>query len=163
VASRKEVEVTLPIKFAAIINEKLSVVLTYAFSHQPLQQMLIGFKGEWKCLRKTVEKIPEEAAERACIELATMLRLLDDREGLADYLKKTGGEDLGTVVQADGTRTPLYVRDLTNKVVHAADLRWDFSAPENPKLICVSNQPARWTFAEVEIVKLAALCGELMH
>jgi hypothetical protein len=90
-----------------------------------------------------------------------MLRLLDDKEGLADYSKQTGGNDLGTVVQSDGSRTLLFVRDLTN--VHAADLHWDFSAQENPKLICVSNQPTRWKFAEVEIVKLAALCGGLMH
>ena len=55
------------------------------------------------------------------------------------------------------------MRDLTNKIVHAKDWRWDVSVVGRPQLICISDEPERWATAEIEIEALAALCGSLIH
>jgi hypothetical protein len=118
------------------------------------------FSGKWKFLRKTVYEIGSENAIRACIELAAFLRLLDDAENISGFLKlnpdrNRGVTDLGRVFRQDGSEAPLYFRQMTNKIVHTKDLH----LPEWPKLICVSDEPKRWTKAEIEIQSLAALVG----
>ena len=57
---------------------------------------------------------------------------------------------------------PLYLRDLTNKLVHSSHYTWNLKDEMEPKLICHSPDPERWKFAEVDMVRLAALCGQLM-
>jgi hypothetical protein len=122
------------------------------------------FSGEWKFLRKTVYEIGSENAIRASIELAAFLRLLDDAENITGFLKlnpdrNRGVTDFGRVFKQDGSEAPLYFRQMTNKIVHAKDWQWDLHLPEWPKLICVSDEPKRWTKAEIEIQSLAALVG----
>ena len=117
--------------------------------------------------RKTIYDIGSENAVRSCIELATYLRLLDDEEKLSVFLRSTdyarGIGDFGCVKKQDGTTEPLYLRDMTNKIIHAKDWRWDVSIPDRPQLICISDEPERWATAEVRIEALAALCGSLIH
>jgi len=157
----------LPFPYAKLIHEKLSTILTFAYSHAPLEKMLdTKFKGEWKFLRKTIYGVGAERAILACIELATLMRLLDDAEKISDYLKqnpKPNRGSFGKVFKSAGAEEPLYLRDVTNKIIHAKDWKWDLDVPEQPKLICISDEPKRWKVAAIEIQKLAAFCGNLGH
>ncbi len=146
-----------------LIHENLSVLVTFAFSRTPLVSLRESkFRGEWKYLDRALFTVSEQRAERACLELATFIRLLDDDENIASYLRETGGHRFGRVMKKDEPDEPLYLRDLTNKIIHAHHLEWDFSMPDEPKLVCISRQPDRWLKAELEVVALAAFCGQLM-
>src|SRR5690349_5383677 len=153
----------LPLPFTTLIHENLAIVLTYAYSYKALQSDLLStFQGEWKFLRKTIDELAPARATRAFVELASLLRLLDDREKISGYLRQTGGHDFGRVIKDGAPDERLYLRDLTNKVVHAADYRWSFEGTA-PKLICISSDPDRWKAAEINLAALAAFCGQLMH
>lgn len=150
--------------YTKLIHEKLSTILTFAYSLGPIESMLDSrFSGEWKYLNKTVYVIGREKATQACIELAAFLRLLDGAEELSNWERARGGQLFGCVIKQDGTSEPLYLRDMTNKIVHAKDWEWHVSIPDKPLLICKSDEPARWLKAEVEIEALAAFCARLMH
>lgn len=95
--------------------------------------------------------------------MATQLRVLDDAEQLSSYYEQSKRAPLGIVVQADGSKTDLHFRDLTNKIMHAEKFEWELSDPDNPKIICHSNDPARWKSAEIDVMQLMALIGMLMH
>ncbi|HSN18569.1 MAG TPA: hypothetical protein VLV87_10220, partial [Gammaproteobacteria bacterium] len=69
---------------------------------------------------------------------------------------------LGRLLKKEGLKENLYLRDLTNKIIHAADLEWNFSDSDKPKLKCIAKDTERWTSAEIDVVSLAALCGRLM-
>lgn len=153
----------LSLPLTQLIHDNLSVVMTFAFSRKALETLRnTKFTGEWKYLDKVLFSISEQRAVKACIELAGFLRLLDDQEILSDYLKQTRGYSFGRVIKENQPDEELYLRDLTNKIMHAASLQWDFSNPDNPKLNCISNKPERWGSAEIEVIALAAFCGQLM-
>jgi hypothetical protein len=146
-----------------LIHENLSVLVTFAFSRTPLASLRENkFRGEWKYLDRALFTVSEQRAERACFELATFIRLLDDDENIADYLRQTGSQSFGRVMKKEQPDEPLYLRDLTNKIIHAHHLEWDFSTPDEPKVVCISRQPDRWLKAELEVVALAGFCGRLM-
>lgn len=146
-----------------LIHENLSVVMTFAFSRKPLEELRNNkFDGNWKYLDKALFSIPEERATKACIELSCFMRLLDDQESISEFLKKTKYHKFGRVIKKEQPDEDLYLRDLTNKIMHAAKYEWNFSDSESPKLICISDKPERWVCAEVEVVALAGLCGLLM-
>lgn len=146
-----------------LIHDNLSIVMTFTFSRKALETLRnTKFMGDWKYLDKALFSVSEQRAAKACIELASFLRLLDDQEGLSKYLKQTSGHGFGRIIRQDQPDEVIYMRDLTNKIMHASDFEWDFSDSESPKLVCISHKPERWVRAEVEIVALAALCGELM-
>ena len=146
-----------------LIHENLSILATFAFSTASLESIRASrFPGEWKYLDKALFLVSEQRAERACVELATFIRLLDDDEDISGFLKESGNVSFGYVVKEDQSREVLYLRDLTNKIIHAHHLEWDFSRSDDPKLICVSRKPERWVRAEVEIIALASFCGQLM-
>lgn len=153
------------LQYTKLIHGKLATVLTFAYSWANLKSVIDNrFKGDWKYLRKTVDGIAPENAIRAFIELAAYLRLLDDKDDLSGYLSQTGAaRGFGRVVKKDGTEETLHLRDLTNKIVHAKEWKWDVSTADQPKLICVSNDPERWAIAEIDIEAFAAFCGQLMH
>jgi hypothetical protein len=147
-----------------LIKENLSIILTFGLSRGPLHTMRSeNFLGEWKYLDKLLFEVPQDLAERACIELAAYVRLLDDDEKLAELLRREKDPLVfGRVLKIGGPEEPLYLRDLTNKIAHASGFDWDFTAAEDPKLICQSDQPERWVHAEVRLVALADFCGRLM-
>jgi hypothetical protein len=120
------------------------------------------FEGEFKYLRKTINGIAPENAVRAFIELAGYLRLFDDKHDLSGYLAQKRASSLGRVLKEDEQEEPLFLR-LTNKIMHAKGWKWDTSSPNEPKLICISNEPKRWIAAEIDIIALAAFCAQLMH
>jgi hypothetical protein len=146
-----------------LIHENLSVLVTFAFSREPLELLRsTRFRGEWKYLDKALFVVSEQRADRACVELATLIRLLDDDEDVSGYLKENANLRFGRVVKEGQLEEPLYLRDLTNKIIHAHRLEWDFSTAGDPRVVCVSRQPERWLRAEIEIVALAGFCGQLM-
>ena len=59
----------------------ISIIMTFAYSRKPLEKMLEDhFLGELEYLRKALIDIPALQAEKACIELALFLRMVDDDE-----------------------------------------------------------------------------------
>ncbi|MGA7985336.1 MAG: hypothetical protein WCA01_09185, partial [Burkholderiales bacterium] len=65
---------TFPLPLTQLVHENLSVVMTFAFSRGPLEQLLEKrFEGEWKYLRKFALDISEARAIKGCIELAVYL------------------------------------------------------------------------------------------
>lgn len=146
-----------------LIHEKLSIVMTFCYSRKPLEELVESqFRGEWKYLRKALFDISEQHAEKACLELALFLRLLDDEEGMSSYLKKTSDPTFGRLIRDNKSEKALSLRYVCNKIIHASRLQWDFQTGANPLLICQSQEPQKWSRAEVDVVSLAALCGELM-
>ncbi|MGD0562693.1 MAG: hypothetical protein ABSA66_06330 [Roseiarcus sp.] len=147
-----------------LIHENLWIVMSFAFG-QPAIAAYVDkrFVGEWKYLNKTIYERAEIRADRALLEMATQLRVLDDAEQLNYYLKQTKSHALGKVVQEDGSEKDLHFRDLTNKIMHAEKFEWVLSVPDHPKVICHSNDAARWKTAEVDLAALMGLIGMLMH
>jgi hypothetical protein len=140
--------------------------MAHAFSTPTLSKLLDErFRGEWKPLRKTIYELAEIRADRALLEMATQLRVLDNEQHISDYERQSKSEPLGKVVQADGSTTDLYFRDMTNKVIHAGQFQWKLSPSDDPKVICLPNEgdEQRWKSAEINLVALAALIGSLTH
>jgi len=97
------------------------------------------FKGYWKYLEKALFEISAERAEKACLELALFLRTLDDHEETSDYYKITRRiPDGGSMYLKDGSSQMLTFREVTNKIIHASRLEWDFT-PDEPQLICMAR------------------------
>jgi hypothetical protein len=146
-----------------LIHDNFWLVMAFAFSQPVLSKLLSErFVGEWKYLRKSLHEFAEIRADRALLEMATQLRVLDDEQGLSEYLKQLANEPFGSVIQGDGTVTALYYRDMTNKIMHASNFEWDFSDAENTKVVCYPNDKDRWQRAEIDLLALAALVGSLM-
>lgn len=152
----------LPLPLAQIVQENLSLVMMFSFSRQPLEQLLEQkFLGEWKNLRKMVFVISEQRVIKACIELAIFLRALDDEEKISQHLTQTSGRSFGREYATGGSFKPLKLREVANKIVHASNFEWDFSIENKPLLVCHPRDNQRWSRSEVDIVALAAFCGEL--
>lgn len=80
---------TMP--FTEILHENLSIVMCVAYSRKPLNEMVERvFMGEWDYLRKVLFEISAQRAEKACLELALVLRILDDEFNVSKYEKQTG-------------------------------------------------------------------------
>lgn len=153
----------LPLPLVQLVHENLSVVMTFAFSREPLERLVDEkFEGEWKYLKKFVLDMSEERAIKACIELAIYLRALDDEIQISKWLRENSGHAFGTVTMADGSTEHLTFRDVANKIIHAATFKWDFSTLGNPQLVCTPRDNQRWHQACVDFVAVAARCGQFM-
>jgi hypothetical protein len=147
-----------------LIHENLWMVVSFAIGQPAVATFAqTHFVGEWKYLNKTIYERAEIRADRALLEMATQLRVLDDEQQLNSYFSQTKRPPLGTVVQGDGSTTDLHFRDMTNKVLHAERFEWASSNAENPKIICHSKDLSRWQKAEIDVAALMALIGGLMH
>ena len=154
---------TFPLPLTQLVHENLSVVMTFAFSRGPLEQLIEEkFEGEWKYLRKFVFDISEKHAIKACVELAIYLRALDDEEKMTAWLRENSGRAFGRVTCSDGSTEPLALREVANKIIHAANFSWNFSTENKPFLICMPRDNQRWRQADIDIVALAAFCGQLI-
>jgi hypothetical protein len=149
-----------------LIHENLWIVLSFALA-RPVVTGLINdhFEGDLEYLRGTVHDYAEIRADRALLEMAVQLRTLDDREGLGDYLRMSGAEPLGYVVQGDDTDTDLHFRDMTNKILHAEAFDWRLRAPHDSSVICLPYEKyrSRWIYAEIQLVKVMSLVGQLVY
>ena len=147
----------------ALIQENFSIIMTFAFSRTSLLNWLNNrFEGEWKYLRMACYELPEARANRALLEFATQLRLLDDEERLSGYLKQVDSLPLGRVFKDKGVEEDLFLRDMTNKIIHCSRIEWETSQPEDAKIICQASDKGRWLRAEISISRLAAFCGGLV-
>ena len=146
-----------------LIHENFSVIMSFAFSTPVLSKWLHDhFAGEWKYLDKVCFEISEQRANLALLQLATQLRLLDDHHKLTDWFKGTKRPPFGKVIKQDGTEDDLHFRDMTNKIMHSSAIEWKFSDPDQPIIICHSDNPEHWIRAEIRISALVALCGGFM-
>lgn len=149
------------IPLTKIIHENISIVLMYAYSKTPLEKLRGSFLGNWKFLDKSIFVLSKEKAEKAAIELAVYIRLLDDEQGISSYLAATKGDNYGTVYKDNLPDEPLYLRDLTNKIMHAKSFSWDVSDPDKPLLIAHSHDLNRWKHADINLVALLSFCGNI--
>ena len=135
----------LSLPLTRMIHEHRSVIMTFAYSRRSLEELMQNkFVGNWKYLDKGLFSISEERAVRSCTELGTYMRLLDDQQDMSWYLRQIGGRSMGRVIRSGQPDEELFLRDLTNKIMHASDLAWDFSDTDAPKLICVPKDATSW-------------------
>lgn len=153
-------KLSLPV--VRLVRENVSVLMTYAFSLGPIQELVNRtFEGEWKQFQETVFSLAEQRAEKACLELAIFLRYLDDAEGLSKYYQTTTNVSFGKLEFQDGNEEDLKLREVANKIIHAVGFEWDIMQPMKPKLICISRNSEKWKRACVDVVALSAVCGSL--
>lgn len=89
--------------------------------------------------------------------------MIDDREGISGDLNQTqSGIRYGLLI-TDGECQELKMRDVPNRIIHASHREWTFSNPKRPALGCRSQRPEHWIRAEIDVVAVAALCGQLMR
>lgn len=153
---------TLLLPVARLVRENLSVLMTFAFARGPLHDLITkNFIGDWKYLHETVFSMSQQRAEKACLEMALFLRYLDDEQGLSKYVEGKTNFQFGTLHLRDGGKEDLKLREVANKIIHATGFEWDISNPNRPLLVCHSRDKEQWVRAEVDIVNLAAVCGNL--
>jgi hypothetical protein len=147
-----------------MVHENLSIVMCFAYSRRALTSMFAEkFGGEWKYLRKALFEISEERAEKACIELALFLRMVDDEEEISAYHTTTKSvPNCGRLIMKDGSDQVLTFREVSNKIIHSSRLEWDFSKHPEPLLVCHTRNEEKWIRAEIDVVAVAAVCGTLM-
>jgi hypothetical protein len=72
-----------------LIHEHFGTIMLFVYSRGELEKLVEQrFPGGWRSLHKALFEIPQDRAERALIELALYLRVLDDDEerGVSKYL-----------------------------------------------------------------------------
>jgi len=143
-----------------LIRENVSILLTHAFAREPLRRFRTGFVGEsWANLDETVFGMGAQRAEKAALELALLLRYLDDEQAVSDQVKARINFGFGRLFLKDGTAEELSLREVTNKIIHAVSFDWNHADLDRPKLVCNSRDNERWVRAEIELIFLAAVCG----
>ena len=148
----------MSLNWARLVHEKLALIAIFAYSQEPLAQMrLAKFKGEWPSHDKFLHEIPQIEATKALMELALYFRTLDDAQGLTPYWKIVG-DTVGTLYLKDGKTEPLSPREMSNKIIHAEHIDWDFS--ESPKIVC-TGKDEKWTSAEIDLIALIEIGGRL--
>jgi hypothetical protein len=153
-----------PLPLTRFLHENMATVITLVFSQAPIKRIINErFKGYWEYLEDFAFEVPCRNAIRACLEIALLIRLIDDTYETPRFVKKQ--HSFGVIHCAGGKTKPLNLRELTNKIIHAKDLSWDLSDENVPKLWCTAPEEQRishkWERAEVHIINLAAYCGML--
>jgi hypothetical protein len=160
---------------AGIIHDNLGIVLTYAFSKQALDDYRGWLRvNRWDASDRVLVDLPKQRATRAIIELAVMFRALDDVREITSnpyvtthpfVVYHSTKEIYGKLYGHSGEPEPLPLREVSNKIIHANSIEWDFSNPEKPLIICQAAelQTSRygWTRAEVFVKVFAAVCAAL--
>jgi hypothetical protein len=151
-----------------LIHEHFGTIMSFVYSRLPLEQLVQDkFTGEWKYLQKALLQGPRERAQRALIELGLYIRLIDDSTNKElSELRYWDGTVFGDVVSLDGSRKPLLVREVANKIIHAEEYKWGISAAADPTVVCVASQDQvarfKWISASIDLVALGSFCGSLM-
>jgi hypothetical protein len=151
-------KLSVPVK--DVIRENAALLLTYSLSLEPIQTLVTkSLQGSFERFRQTAIAMTRQRAERACIELAVLVRyLLDENQvGLG-----TEQVDFGDVSYGDGKSERLILREVTNKIIHARAFDWDTSRFHNhPELICFPRDKQRWKEARIDVVALSIVCGSI--
>ncbi len=155
-----------------LVHDSLVTVMCFAYSRIPLHDMMEqSFQGSWKYLSKSLFSLSERKANRSCMELALFLRAFDDSEALSSSLSHSPSPPVcGKLYFEDGKERDIFVRDAADKIIHSAELIWDFAPNEaagssRPVLICIAHsaEKRRWIKAEIDLVAVAAICGLIAH
>jgi hypothetical protein len=145
-----------------LLHDNFWIVLSFAFGQPTIAKIMSQkFAGEWNYLHKSVYENAEIRADRALMEMATQLRVLDEAEELNEAFKREQHAPFGIVVQPDGTQTEMHLRDLTDKIIKAERFEWRLCDSSCPKIIVSSNEPERWQHAEISVMALIRLVGSL--
>ena len=151
-----------PYELVRNAQENFGTVLMFAFG-QPAIGAVINdqFKGGLKFLNKLIYDVSEKRADRALLEMAVQLRALDDLNDLNSTYQQQKMPPLGTVIQGGGSKTELYFRDMTNKIMHARGFSWELANVKDPTVVCLSNDGTRWKEAHIKLVTLMMYLGGL--
>lgn len=146
-----------------LVHDNLWIVISFAFSRPQIEKVMAArIKGSWPPLEKTVHEMAELKADRALLEMATQLRVLDDTFKIGEWqMVREHAWPLGEVTQANGKIEALWFRDFTNKVLHAASYEWDLAIENEPKILIHPIDGERWKSAEVSVTALMMFAGEL--
>jgi hypothetical protein len=60
----------------------------------------------------------------------------------------------------DGKTRPLSRREMSNKVIHAESIDWEFS--DSPKIVFIGRNQQKWTRAEINLIALIRIGGQLL-
>jgi hypothetical protein len=128
------------------VHERLAVVAMFAYSRAPLvtiRRERFDPVSRWRFLEKVIFDIPERSATHALIDLAGYFRALDDEEAITPMWMQTGGAPIvGTLHLKDESTEPLTAREMSNKIIHAKRVEWDFA--NEPKAISFGRDRERW-------------------
>lgn len=152
----------MEVNWVRLVHERLATIATFAYSQIPLAQLRRAkFTGQWPSLETFLHELPKVEANKALMELALYFRTLDDRENLTDYWKATDVPSVGVLYLRDGSTEPLSPREMSNKVIHAESVEWQFFSDQ--MIICTAgaNAHENWLRAEIMLVKLIAVGGQL--
>jgi hypothetical protein len=102
--------------------------------------------GEWEHLHKSIHELAEVRADRALLEMAAQLRVLDDQQELNDYFRQTGEPSWRR-----RARRGKLARTFLSETPQTKSCMWDLD-PEVPRVICFSKpkDEKRWHHAEIE-------------
>lgn len=148
-----------PIETTRHIHENLWIVLSYALA-RPVAEgvMLERFCGEFKFLRMSIYDHAERRADRALLEMAVQIRVLDDKH---KFTQGPSDSRLGTLHLRNGTSKDLSYREMTNKVIHGSYFEWQLHGPDGPKIIVSPHPAERWVSADIEVYALMAVVGQM--
>jgi hypothetical protein len=72
-----------------LIHDNLWIIVSFAFAWPAVAEVVkLQFAGDWKHLRKSMDQHAEMRADRALVEMATQLRVLDDAEDLSEIWRE---------------------------------------------------------------------------
>jgi hypothetical protein len=153
----------MTLDWARLVHERLGVIATFAFSQQPLAQLRNKDFAAWRFVDKSLFAIPEVEATNAAIHFALYLRTLDDEQDLTRNWKRRN-EFVGTLYLKNGKTERLSPREMTNKIIHAERIEWDFSSVA--KIVCIGRDEQTWVAkpwvrAEINVIDLITLGGSL--
>jgi hypothetical protein len=150
-------------QMVAIILENLATMMTYAFSLKALGAQYNDFAantGQSTALMCAFFAVPRRRATRACFEFAAVFRALSE---VATINARPGS--YGNLYDLNGQSEPLELRQLTNKIIHAERIEWDFNNPDEPLIVCHASPQQQasfdWTRAEIPVKYLAEACSSL--
>jgi hypothetical protein len=149
---------------ARLLHDNMAIVVTFVYSQAPINRLVKErLFRYWERVENFSYELPRRNAIRACLEIAVLIRLIDDKHKITDALERMEVRNFGVVYRTDDTIARLSLRELTNKIIHAEELSWDLSDERAPKLICTSSDDQKrkfnWTKAEVDIGHLIIFCG----
>lgn len=150
-----------PNRLTNLILANCAEVLTFAFARAGALQVHDECVLRSPTLDKVLLKLPEQRADRALMEVGTLLRLLDDTDNLSGMLLAISDPPYGFVVKPDQAREDLHFRDMTNKILHARGFEWAFDEIEGPTVRCIGGDAERWLEAQIWLIRLLSLCQDL--
>jgi hypothetical protein len=154
-------ELRMSLRWARLVHEKLAVIATFAYSQTALKEEIEKhFRGEWKFLHKIIYELPHEEATKALIELALYFRAFDDEQDLTGFWKQVGVSVVGSLVLKNREIQSLSPREMSNKIIHAEEIKWDFSE-EQPRIICTGRNKEEWLRAIIDVWKMLWIGAQL--